>query len=109
MEAFRDIIRVTPVALARLLELSLDVGDILLSVVSKGCTGLSYKLSVCDDISTGVDYTDLENYRLYFPSRDVIYMFGLEIDYKHDVAGSRFIFFNPAFPQTCGCGESFRQ
>ena len=36
-----------------------------------------------------------------------MYLLGMELEYKHEIFGSQFVFHNPKAKSSCGCGTSF--
>mmetsp|Transcript_14015 Transcript_14015/g.39631 ORF Transcript_14015/g.39631 Transcript_14015/m.39631 type:complete len:82 (-) Transcript_14015:208-453(-) len=39
--------------------------------------------------------------------KSLLYLFGMELDYSHELIGGGFKFTNPNAESTCGCGKSF--
>ncbi len=46
--------------------------------------------------------------KVYTDYAAVIYLLGIEMDYKKDQYSSSFVFNNPNKTERCGCGESFK-
>jgi len=77
------------------------------SVVSGGCSGLSYKMEF-DDVSQPTDqvFTD-KGMRIVTDMKSVLYLFNTMLDYSDGLDGKGFYFQNPNASRTCACGESF--
>lgn len=82
-----------------------------MGVRSGGCSGMSYVMDVC----SGEDITEedhIEEYadigvRAVIDPKSLLYLFGLQLDYKDALIGGGFQFYNPNADETCGCGKSF--
>ena len=82
-----------------------------MGVRSGGCSGMSYVMDVCsgDDISEEdhiEEYADI-GVRAVIDPKSLLYLFGLQLDYKDALIGGGFQFYNPNADETCGCGKSF--
>ncbi|MFN3528643.1 MAG: HesB/IscA family protein [Bacteroidia bacterium] len=80
---------------------------IRVSVVSGGCSGLSYKMDF-DSQSTETDekFED-KGLTLICDKKSFFYLIGTELDYSEGLQGKGFHFVNPNASRTCACGESF--
>ena len=76
-------------------------------VTGGGCSGFEYGFTFDEDLED--DDTTVLNagVALVVDSLSYQYLAGAEIDYKEDLAGSRFVVTNPNASTTCGCGNSF--
>jgi iron-sulfur cluster insertion protein len=76
-------------------------------VTGGGCSGFEYGFTFDEDLEE--DDTTFENdgVALVVDALSYQYLAGAEIDYKEDLAGSRFVVTNPNASTTCGCGNSF--
>ncbi|QDZ22916.1 iron-sulfur cluster assembly protein [Chloropicon primus] len=112
-------ITLTDDALAHLKQLKeqkkslLDQGlQLLLRIGVKqgGCSGMSYFMDFeTPDKVVGDDAVmDLEgDMKLVCDPKSLLYLFGMELDYSHELIGGGFKFTNPNAESTCGCGKSF--
>jgi iron-sulfur cluster assembly protein len=77
------------------------------SVVSGGCSGLSYKMDF-DNIQKPSDqvFTD-KGMKIVTDFKSVLYLFNTTLDYSDGLEGKGFHFNNPNASRTCACGESF--
>lgn len=79
------------------------------SVVSGGCSGLTYDLDF--DVKTGVQEADNvfedRGIRLVVDMKSFLYLAGTKLDYTDGLEGQGFHFYNPNAARTCSCGESF--
>ena len=50
---------------------------------------------------------DLDTGHLILDGMSVLYLAGMEVDYKKDLFGQRLMVENPNVKSMCGCGESF--
>lgn len=77
------------------------------SVVSGGCSGLSYKM----DFDTTMKPTDQvfedKGMKIVTDFKSVLYLFNTMLDYSEGLNGKGFHFINPNASRTCACGESF--
>ncbi|MCH8055018.1 MAG: iron-sulfur cluster assembly accessory protein [Deltaproteobacteria bacterium] len=77
-----------------------------LKVVGGGCSGLQYKLDF-DAQRTGDRVFEKEGARVLVDMKSLLYLNGMELDYKEELMESGFIFQNPNVKRACGCGASF--
>jgi iron-sulfur cluster assembly protein len=73
-----------------------------------GCSGFSYLLDLTEDAPTESD-EQLESHgvQILVDQKSLLYLSGVEIDFKDEVMGRGFVFKNPNATSTCGCGSSF--
>ena len=77
------------------------------SVVSGGCSGLSYKMEF-DNQSRPTDQVFHDKgMKLVTDMKSVLYLFNTTLDYSDGLDGKGFHFLNPNASRTCACGESF--
>lgn len=80
-----------------------------ISVVSGGCSGLTYNL----DFESGQHPADsdktFEEYgvQIIVDMRSFLYLAGTRLDYSEGLTGQGFHFINPNAVRSCSCGESF--
>lgn len=106
-----QLIKVTDLALDKM-KASLAKRDkpslgIRIEVRGKGCSGMSYTMEYCDQAELGDEIVKFDGLDVYIDPKSILFLIGLEIDYKEDVFKSGFEFINPNARGTCGCGESF--
>lgn len=83
---------------------------IQVGVKTTGCSGLAYTLEYVDCAPVTRDYMTFESHgvRVWVNGRDMVYLDGLEMDWKRQGLNEGFDFVNPRETARCGCGESFR-
>lgn len=81
---------------------------IRLGVKTTGCSGLAYVLEYVDTPSADDVCVEQNGCRLYIDPKSLVYLQGLEVDYKRNGLNEGFEFKNPNERDKCGCGESFR-
>ena len=77
------------------------------SVVSGGCSGLSYKMDFDHELKTGDQVFEDKGMRLVTDRKSVLYLFDTTLDFSDGLSGKGFHFLNPNASRTCACGESF--
>lgn len=78
-----------------------------LSVDTRGCSGLSYRIDYADDAPTGDEVVEADGVQVFIDPMAVMFVLGTEVDYREDTFHSGFVFSNPLEKGRCGCGESF--
>lgn len=77
------------------------------SVVSGGCSGLSYKMEF-DNAARPTDQVFHDKgMKMVTDMKSVLYLFNTMLDYSDGLDGKGFHFINPNASRTCACGESF--
>jgi iron-sulfur cluster assembly protein len=77
------------------------------SVVSGGCSGLSYKMDF-DNASKPNDQVFEDNgVKIVTDLKSFLYLFNTTLEFSGGLDGKGFYFNNPNAERTCGCGESF--
>lgn len=86
-----------------------DDAMLKVSVVSGGCSGLTYNLDFATDESPGEQdqVFELNGVKVWVDMRSFLYLAGTELDYTDGLEGQGFHFHNPNATRTCSCGESF--
>jgi iron-sulfur cluster assembly protein len=74
---------------------------------TKGCAGISYKIEFADAPEMGDEKISVDGLDLLIDNKALIYLIGLEMDYKETELENGFVFNNPNKKGECGCGESF--
>jgi iron-sulfur cluster assembly protein len=77
------------------------------SVVSGGCSGLSYKMDFDHELKAGDQVFEDKGVRLVTDRKSVLYLFDTTLDFSDGLSGKGFHFINPNASRTCACGESF--
>ena len=82
---------------------------IRLSVKGGGCSGFTYDWEPLEKLETEKEdiILDLDTGHLILDGMSVLYLTGMEVDYKKDLFGQRLMVENPNVKSMCGCGESF--
>lgn len=81
---------------------------IRLSLITKGCSGLSWRLEFIEEAIKGDEIVKInENTNLYIDKKAMLFILGSNMDYQETELESGFIFFNPNENGKCGCGKSF--
>lgn len=103
-------VKLSPEAKQEILRLMAD-GDhdgkcLRIGVTGGGCAGFYYQMDF--DKETAQDIAvDFDEVRIIIDPAHLIYLEGMEIDYKGGLDSRGFIFNNPNADSTCGCGSSF--
>jgi iron-sulfur cluster assembly protein len=73
-----------------------------------GCSGFSYTLDLTEEAPAESDEEIVCNgIKILCDQRAMLYLNGVEIDFKDEVMGRGFVFKNPNATSSCGCGSSF--
>ena len=79
------------------------------SVVSGGCSGLTYNLDF--DSKQEIEESDKlfedGGVKLVVDMKSFLYLAGTKLDFTDGLEGQGFHFYNPNAVRTCSCGESF--
>lgn len=74
-----------------------------LSIKGGGCVGFEYEWTFTDNVEDGVLIEDV----LVVDKIAELHIYGSEVDYIENFAGSSLVVKNPNATASCGCGESF--
>jgi len=77
------------------------------SVVSGGCSGLSYKMDFDDTVKPTDQIFEDRGVKIVTDMKSVLYLFNTTLDFTEGLNGKGFHFTNPNASRTCACGESF--
>ena len=77
------------------------------SVVSGGCSGLSYKMDFDETINPTDQVFEDKGMKIVTDMKSVLYLFNTTLEYSDGLDGKGFHFANPNASRTCACGESF--
>ena len=73
-----------------------------------GCSGFSYTLDLTEEPAGETDEElESQGVKILVDEKSLLYLQGVEIDFKDEVMGRGFVFKNPNATSTCGCGSSF--
>ncbi|HIK44694.1 MAG TPA: iron-sulfur cluster assembly accessory protein [Leptolyngbyaceae cyanobacterium M65_K2018_010] len=81
--------------------------QILLTLEAGGCSEWTYRLGLPSPHREDLVAFHCDELEVLVPSRWVLQLQDLTIDYAEDLMGGGFRFVNPQARQTCGCGNSF--
>ena len=77
-------------------------------VKSGGCAGMSYIMEYINKPNPNDEIIEDKGVKVFIDSAAVMYLLGIEMDYKKEDFSSNFVFKNPNETERCGCGESFK-
>ncbi len=77
------------------------------SVVSGGCSGLSYKLDFDNQSKPNDQVFEDNGVKVVTDLKSFLYLFNTTLEFSGGLNGKGFYFNNPNATRTCGCGESF--
>ena len=77
------------------------------SVVSGGCSGLSYKMDFDDKLQPKDQVFEDNETKVVTDLRSFLYLCNTTLEFSGGLNGKGFEFVNPNAARTCGCGESF--
>ncbi|MEQ1745146.1 MAG: iron-sulfur cluster assembly accessory protein [Saprospiraceae bacterium] len=77
------------------------------SVVSGGCSGLSYKLDFDNEPKPNDQVFEDNGVKVVTDLKSFLYLFHTTLEFSGGLEGKGFFFNNPNATRTCGCGESF--
>ena len=77
------------------------------SVVSGGCSGLSYKLDFDNEERPKDQIFEDNGVKIVTDMKSLLYLLGTVLDFSEGLNGKGFFFNNPNASRTCACGESF--
>jgi iron-sulfur cluster assembly protein len=80
---------------------------IRVSVVSGGCSGLSYKMDFDNESQEKDQIFEDNETKVVTDLRSFLYLCNTTLEFSGGLSGSGFQFVNPNAARTCGCGESF--
>ncbi len=80
---------------------------IRVSVVSGGCSGLSYKMDFDNESRPNDQVFEHNGIKVVTDLKSFLYLFNTTLEFSGGLNGKGFAFNNPNASRTCGCGESF--
>ena len=85
-----------------------DATFLRVGVKGGGCSGFSYMLDLTEEAPGEMDETlESQGVKILIDQKSLLYLDGVEIDFKDEVMGRGFVFKNPNATSSCGCGSSF--
>ncbi|MCV2886099.1 iron-sulfur cluster assembly protein IscA [Aestuariibacter sp. AA17] len=78
-----------------------------LGVKTTGCSGLAYVLEFVDELNADDEVFDANGVKIIIDGKSLVYLDGVELDFKKEGLNEGFEFTNPNAKGECGCGESF--
>lgn len=87
-----------------------DLGDdffVRVSVISGGCSGLSYKMDFDNESQPNDQVFEDKGIKVVTDLKSFLYLFDTTLEFSGGLSGKGFFFENPNASRTCGCGESF--
>lgn len=80
---------------------------IRVSVVSGGCSGLSYKMEFDTESRPNDQVFEDRGIKIVTDLKSFLYLFNSTLEFSGGLEGKGFHFVNPNATRECGCGESF--
>jgi iron-sulfur cluster assembly protein len=77
------------------------------SVVSGGCSGLSYKLDFDNESKPNDQVFEDNGIKVVTDLKSFLYLFNTTLEFSGGLDGKGFHFNNPNAARSCACGESF--
>lgn len=106
-----DSIKISDTAKRRILEILNSGKDrdrfLRVSVVSGGCSGLSYKLDFDSEEKPADQIFEDNDIKIVTDMKSLLYLLGTTLEFSEGLNGKGFYFNNPNASRTCACGESF--
>ncbi len=82
-------------------------GLLRVSVSTKGCSGMSYKLDFVEAATPGDETVTDKGVTVIVDRKATLFLIGTVMDYESKAMSAGFTFTNPNEKGRCGCGESF--
>jgi iron-sulfur cluster assembly protein len=76
-------------------------------VRKSGCSGLAYTVEFADGMTPEDEMFENQGVKVFVDRRSLVYLDGMEVDYRKEGLNEGFRFQNPNVRSQCGCGESF--
>ena len=77
------------------------------SVISGGCSGLSYKMDFDNESQPNDQVCEDNGIKVLTDLKSFVYLVDTTLQFTGGLDGKGFVFENPNASRTCGCGESF--
>ena len=82
-------------------------GGVRIAVVTGGCNGYEYKMSVEAEARDDDTVVRQGNAQLFVDTQSLALLEGATVDFIDSMTGAGFKFVNPNATSACGCGNSF--
>lgn len=79
-----------------------------LGVKAGGCSGMSEFIGLDVEPAPGDQVLESQGIKIFIDPKSLIYLNGVEVDYREDPMNAGFEVKNPAAKHRCGCGSSFQ-
>ncbi len=86
---------------------SADEYFLRVSVVSGGCSGLSYKMDFDKELRPKDQQFEDKGIKIVTDLRSFLYLVNTTLEFSDGLNGKGFSFNNPNASRSCSCGESF--
>ncbi len=80
---------------------------IRVSVISGGCSGLSYKMDFDNESQPNDQVFEDNGVKVVTDLKSFLYLCNTTLEFSGGLEGKGFFFNNPNATRECGCGESF--
>ena len=77
-----------------------------LGVKNGGCAGMEYTMEWAEHLRPHDEVVEDHGIKVFIDPKAVLFLLGMEMDYKESMLKSGFVFNNPNQTSACGCGES---
>ena len=78
-----------------------------MSVISGGCSGLSYKMDFDNENRPNDQVFEDKGVKIVTDLKSFLYLFNTTLEFSGGLNGQGFYFNNPNAARSCNCGESF--
>lgn len=85
-----------------------DVIGIRIGLKNKGCAGMSYIIDAITEADNGDEVIDFLDFKIVIETKSLLFLLGMQMDFKKEKMRSGFVFNNPNQTDACGCGESVK-
>ena len=102
------VLKITPAAISRLLELMAkqEGAGLRVGVKNGGCAGMEYTMEWASEQGKFDEVVEQDGAKVLIDSKAVMFLLGTEMDFQASALKSGFVFNNPNQISACGCGES---
>ncbi|CAL9916603.1 Iron-binding protein IscA [Candidatus Liberibacter solanacearum] len=105
-----DVVTMTEAAVSRVKDIvKISQGTaqgIRISLKKSGCAGLEYMIDLVTEPFNDDDLVEKDGVKVWIDPSALLYILGMEIDFKIEKLHSGFVFHNPNQVSACGCGQS---